>query len=57
MPTRNQFRALQQFFHWLAEEEQQPDLMTRLRLKVSEKLVPVITGEELSALEKTGQGP
>jgi hypothetical protein len=29
--ARNQFRALQQFFHWLAEEEQRPDLMTRLR--------------------------
>jgi hypothetical protein len=27
----NQFRALQQFFRWLAEEEQIPDLMTRLR--------------------------
>ena len=27
----NQFRALQQFFRWLAEEEQIPDPMTRLR--------------------------
>ena len=27
----NQFRALQQFFRWLAEEEQLPDPMTRLR--------------------------
>ena len=48
----NQFRALQQFFRWLAEEEQLPDPMTRLRApKVSEKLVPVFTSEELSALE------
>ena len=53
----NQFRALQQFFRWLAEEEQLPDPMTRLRApKVSEKLVPVFTSEELSALEKTCQG-
>jgi len=27
----NQFRAPQHFFRWLAEEEQLPDLMTRLR--------------------------
>jgi site-specific recombinase XerD len=53
----NQFRALQQFFRWLAAEEQLPDPMTRLRApKVSEKLVPVFTSEELSALEKTCQG-
>ena len=37
--ARNQFRALQQFFRWLAGEEQLPDPMTRLRApKVSEKL-------------------
>ena len=53
----NQFRALQQFFRWLAEEEQLPDPMARLRAPtVSEKLVPVFTSEELSALEKTCQG-
>jgi integrase/recombinase XerD len=53
----NQFRALQQFFRWLAEEEQLPDPMTRLRApKVTEKLVPVFNSEELSALEKTCQG-
>ena len=53
----NQFRALQQFFRWLAEEEQLPDPMARLRApKVSEKLVPVFTSEELSALAKTCQG-
>ena len=53
----NQFRALQQFFRWLAEEEQLPDPMTRLRApRVTEKLVPVFTSEELSVLEKTCQG-
>jgi site-specific recombinase XerD len=53
----NPFRALQQFFRWLAEEEQLPDPMTRLRApKVTEKLVPGFTSEELSALEKTCQG-
>ncbi len=53
----NQFRALQQFFRWLAGEEQLPDPMARLRApKVAEKLVPVFTSEELSALERTCQG-
>jgi integrase/recombinase XerD len=53
----NQFRALQQFFRWLAEEEQLPDPMARLRApRVAEKLVPVFTSEELSALEKACQG-
>lgn len=53
----NQFRALQQLFRWLAEEEQVPDPMPRLSPpKVSEKLVPVFISEELSALEKTCQG-
>ncbi|MGH3399513.1 MAG: tyrosine-type recombinase/integrase [Streptosporangiaceae bacterium] len=53
----NQFRALQQFFRWLAEEEQFPDPMAGLRApRVSEKLVPVFTSEELSALEKACQG-
>jgi integrase/recombinase XerD len=53
----NQFRALQQFFRWLAEEEQLPDPMARLRApQVTGKLVPVFTSEELSALETTCQG-
>jgi hypothetical protein len=39
-----------------AEEKQLPDPMTRLRApRVAEKLVPVFTSEELSALEKTCQ--
>jgi integrase/recombinase XerD len=53
----NQYRALQQFFRWLAEEEQIPDPMARLRApKVTEKLVPVFTSGELSALERTCKG-
>jgi site-specific recombinase XerD len=53
----NQYRALQQFFKWLAEEEQIPDPMARLRPpKVTEKLVPVFTSGELSRLEKTCRG-
>jgi site-specific recombinase XerD len=53
----NQFRALQQFFRWLAIEEKLPNPMTGLRPpKVTGKLVPVFTSEELSALEKTCQG-
>jgi integrase/recombinase XerD len=53
----NQFRALQQFFRWLADEEELPDPMTGMRgPRVGEKLVPVFTSEELSALEKTCQG-
>ena len=39
---RNQFRALRQFFRWLADEEQLADPMAGLRApKVREKLVPV----------------
>jgi Phage integrase, N-terminal SAM-like domain len=53
----NQYRALQQFFKWWAEEEQLPDPMARLRPpKVTEKLVPVFTSGELSRLEKACQG-
>jgi integrase/recombinase XerD len=53
----NQFRALQQFFRWLADEEHLADPMAGLRApKVREKLVPVFTSEELSALAKACQG-
>jgi site-specific recombinase XerD len=53
----NQYRALQQFFKWLAEEDELPDPMTRLHPPtVTEKLVPVFTSEELSKLEKACQG-
>lgn len=53
----NQYRALQQFFRWLAAEDGLPDPMARLRAPtVTQKLVPVFTSEELSALEKTCRG-
>jgi integrase/recombinase XerD len=53
----NQFRALQQFFKWLAAEKEIPNPMAGLRApKVTEKLVPVFASEELLALEKACQG-
>ena len=52
-----QFRALRQFFKWLAAEGQIPDPMDRLRApKVAVREVPVFTSVELSALEKTCRG-
>jgi site-specific recombinase XerD len=53
----NQYRALQQFFRWLAAEEDLPDPMAGLQPpKVAEKLVPVFTGGELSRLEQACAG-
>jgi site-specific recombinase XerD len=50
----NQFRALQQFFKWHATEdpdEPRPNPMARLSPpKVADKLVPVITDDELDAM-------
>jgi site-specific recombinase XerD len=50
----NQFRALQQFFKWHATEdpdEPRPNPMANLKPpKVSEKLVPVFTEDELAAM-------
>jgi site-specific recombinase XerD len=52
-----QFRALQQFFKWLAAETALPDPMARLRApKVSTATVPVFTSVELSQLERACQG-
>ena len=52
-----QFRALRQFFKWLADEEELPDPMAWLRApKVIVTAVPVFTSVELSALEKACQG-
>jgi len=52
-----QYRALQQFFRWLAAEEELPDPMARLRPpKVTEKPVPFFTSVELSKLEKACRG-
>ena len=53
----NQFRALQQFFKWLAAEEEIPDPMARLRPPaVPDKPVPVFTGDELRQLERACSG-
>ena len=53
----NQFRGLQQFFKWLAAEDEIPDPMTGLRPpKVAAMLVPVFTGAELAAVEQACAG-
>jgi len=53
----NQYRALQQFFKWLAAEDQLPDPMEGLQSpRVTDKLVPVFTGEELTRLEQACTG-
>jgi site-specific recombinase XerD len=49
----NQYRALQQFFKWLAADDQLPDPMAGLQPPcVTDKLVPVFTSEELTRLER-----
>jgi integrase/recombinase XerD len=53
----NQYRALQQFFKWLAAEDQLPDPMAGLQPpRVTDKLVPVFTPDELSRLERACAG-
>jgi integrase/recombinase XerD len=53
----NQYRALQQFFKWLAAEDQLPDPMAGLAPpRVPAKLVPVFTPGELSRLEQACAG-
>ena len=53
----NQYRALQQFFKWLAAEDQLPDPMAGLAPpRVPAKLVPVVTSEELTRLERACAG-
>jgi len=53
----NQCRALQQFFKWLAAEDELPDPMAGLQPPhVTEKLVPVFTGEGLTKLEQACAG-
>jgi site-specific recombinase XerD len=53
----NQYRALQQFFKWLAAEDQLPDPMAGLQPpRITGKLVPVFTGEELTRLEHACAG-
>jgi site-specific recombinase XerD len=53
----NQYRALQQFFKWLAAEDGLPDPMAGLQPpRVSDKLVPIFTPEELSRLDHACAG-
>ena len=53
----NQFRALQQFFKWLAAEEEIPDPMTGLRPPhVPDQPVPVFSGGDLARLERACAG-
>jgi site-specific recombinase XerD len=53
----NQYRALQQFFKWLAAEDELPDPMAGLQPPhVPDRLVPVFTGDELSRLEQACAG-
>jgi Phage integrase, N-terminal SAM-like domain len=54
----NQYRALQQFFKWLAAEDELPDPMSGLQPPpVTDKLVPVFTSQELARLEHACAGP
>ena len=51
------YRSLQQFFRWLAAEDEIADPMSGLRApKVADKPVPFFTSVELSKLEKACQG-
>jgi site-specific recombinase XerD len=53
----NQYRGLQQFFKWLAADEELPDPMTGLQPPhVTEPMVPVFTGAELARLEQACAG-
>jgi site-specific recombinase XerD len=53
----NQFRALQQFFKWLAAEEEIPDPMAGLKPPhVPDKAVPVFAEGELARLERACAG-
>jgi integrase/recombinase XerD len=53
----NQFRALQQFFRWLAAEDEVPDPMARLRPpRLAARRVPSFTSDELSRLGRACRG-
>jgi integrase/recombinase XerD len=53
----NQFRALQQFFKWLAAEDEIPDPMAGLRPPhVPDKPVPVFADQDLPRLERACTG-
>jgi integrase/recombinase XerD len=53
----NQYRALQQFFKWLAGEEEIPDPTAGMKPpRVPDKPVPVFAGDELERLERACAG-
>ncbi len=53
----NQYRALQQFFKWLAAEDQLPDPTEGLQPPpVPQQLIPVFTGQELARLDQACAG-
>ena len=53
----NQYRALQQFFRWLAVEEEIPDPTAGLKPpRVPDKPVPVFDGDEIPRLERACAG-
>ena len=53
----NQYRALQQFFKWLAAEDELPDPTAGLQPPpVPQQLIPVFTGQELTRLEHACAG-
>jgi len=53
----NQFRALQQFFKWLAAEDEVPDQMAGLKPPhVPGKPVPVFADGDLTRLERARAG-
>jgi Phage integrase, N-terminal SAM-like domain len=53
----NQYRALQQFFKWLAGEEEIPDPMAGLKPPhVPDKPVPVFGDQDLASIERTCAG-
>ena len=55
--ARQQYRSLQQFFRWLAAEDEIPDPMAGLRAPaVREKPVPFFTSVERSKLEQACRG-
>ncbi len=53
----NQYRALQQFFKWLAAEDQLPDPTAGLQPPpVPQQQIPVFTGQELARLDQACAG-
>ena len=53
----NQYRALQQFYGWLAAEDELPDPTEGLQPPpVLQQLIPVFTGQELTRLDQACAG-